>query len=261
MVLEVAVNADVLELTLDRPDAMNSFTVDLHEELARALKEARRPAVRAVLITGAGRAFSAGQDLAEAQGSETGPGTRLQRYYNPNILAIRTLDKPVIAALNGVAAGAGVALALACGLRIASEKASFVPAFIAIGLIPDSGTSWFATRLLGEARAFEWLTSNRRLNAAEALAWGLLHEVVSPDALLPRARERAAELANTPGEAVGMTKRLLRRAVTATLDEQLEFERQMQQAASEQPAYAERIASFLAKQSGGGAANSPAAGA
>jgi 2-(1,2-epoxy-1,2-dihydrophenyl)acetyl-CoA isomerase len=125
-----------------------------------------------------------------------------------------------------------------------------VPAFIAIGLIPDSGTSWFATRILGEARAFEWLTSNRRLNAAEALDWGLVHEVVEPDALLTRARERAVELANTPGEAAGLTKRLLHRAVTATLDEHLELERQVQQAASEQPAYAERVSAFLAKQSG-----------
>jgi 2-(1,2-epoxy-1,2-dihydrophenyl)acetyl-CoA isomerase len=249
VVLEVALNAGVLELTLDRPDAMNSFTVELHQELARALKDARNPEVRAILVTGAGRAFSAGQDLAEAQGSETGPGERLQRFYHPNILAIRSLEKPVTAAVNGVAAGAGLALALACDLRVASEKASFVPAFIAIGLIPDSGTSWFTTRLLGEAKAFEWLTSNRRLSAAEALEWGLIHEVVSPDALLERARERAAALAAAPGEAVGMTKSLLRRAVTSTLDEQLELERQMQQAASEHPAYAESIASFLTKQS------------
>jgi 2-(1,2-epoxy-1,2-dihydrophenyl)acetyl-CoA isomerase len=250
MALEVARDGGVLELTLDRPDAMNSFTVELHEELTRALEDARKPEVRVVVITGAGRAFSAGQDLAEAHGSATGPGERLRRFYNPNILAIRSLDKPVIAAVNGVAAGAGVALALACDLRIASEKASFVPAFIAIGLIPDSGTSWFATRLLGEARAFEWLTSNRRLTAAEALDWGLVHEVVSPDALLTRARERAVELANTPGEAAGLTKRLLHRAVTATLDDQLESERHVQQAASEQPAYAERVSAFLAKQPG-----------
>jgi 2-(1,2-epoxy-1,2-dihydrophenyl)acetyl-CoA isomerase len=250
MVLEVARDGGVLELTLNRPDAMNSFTVEMHGELARALEDARHPDVRAVVITGAARAFSAGQDLAEAQGSATGPGERLRRFYNPNILAIRALEKPVIAALNGVAAGAGVALALACDLRIASEKASFVPAFVAIGLIPDSGTSWFATRILGEARAFEWLTSNRRLSAAEALEWGLVHEVVAPDALLARARERAAELANTPGEAAGLTKRLLHRAVTATLEEQLELEREVQQAASEQPAYTERVNAFLAKQSG-----------
>jgi len=248
MVLEVKRDGHVLELTLDRPDAMNAFTADLHNELAKALKDARGPDVRAVIVTGAGRAFTAGQDLEEAQNSDTGPGERLRRFYNPNVRAIHAIEKPVIAAINGVAAGAGVGLALACDLRIASEKASFVPAFVSIGLIPDSGTSWFTTRILGEGRAFEWLTSNRRLKAAEALAWGLVHEVVGPDSLMARAREHAAELASKPGEAVGMTKRLLRQAVTGTLDEQLELERQLQQAASEHPAYAERVAAFLSKQ-------------
>jgi len=248
MVLEVKRDGDVLELTLDRPDAMNAFTVDLHNELAKALKDARRPDVRAVILTGAGRAFTAGQDLEEAQGSDTEPGQRLQRFYNPNIRAIQALDKPVIAAVNGVAAGAGVGLALACDLRIASEKASFVPAFVSIGLIPDSGTSWFTARILGQGRAFEWLTSNRKLKALEALEWGLVHEVVALDSLMARTRARAAELASRPGEAVGMTKRLLRQAVTGTLDEQLELERQLQQAASEHPAYAERVTAFLTKQ-------------
>jgi 2-(1,2-epoxy-1,2-dihydrophenyl)acetyl-CoA isomerase len=248
MGLEVTRDGNVLELTLDRPDAMNAFTVDLHKELATALKDARAPDVRAVILTGAGRAFTAGQDLEEAQGSEIEPGERLQRFYNPNIRAIQALEKPVIAAINGVAAGAGVGLALACDLRIASEKASFVPAFVSIGLIPDSGTSWFTTRILGEARAFEWLTSNRRLKASEALEWGLVHEAVAPDDLLPRARERAANLASTPGEAAGMTKRLLHQALTDTLDEQLELERQLQQVASEHPAYAESVAAFLTKQ-------------
>jgi 2-(1,2-epoxy-1,2-dihydrophenyl)acetyl-CoA isomerase len=141
-----------------------------------------------------------------------------------------------------------VGLALACDIRVASERAKFVPAFVAIGLIPDSGTSFFAEQILGYARAFEWLTSNRRLDADEALAWGLVHEVVPPDALADRARERAHELAAAPGDAVGMTKRLLDRAGTAGLHEQLELERQLQQAASEHPAYAERVADFLSKQ-------------
>ncbi len=252
MGLTAELTAGVLELTLNRSEALNSFTAELHQELAQALKDARKPEVRAVIVTGTGRAFSAGQDLAEAQRSDIGPGERLKRYYNPNILALRALEKPVVAALNGITAGAGIALALACDLRIASEKASFMPAFIGIGLIPDSGTSWFATRILGEARAFDWLTSNRRLSATAAFEWGLIQEVVSPDALLPRARERAIQLANTPGEAAGMTKRLLSRAVTASLSEQLEMESELQQVASENPAYAERIASFLAKQPASG---------
>src|SRR4051794_9980958 len=248
MVLDVANDDGVLELTLDRSEALNAFTVELHGELRAALETARGPEVRAVVITGAGRAFSAGQDLEETRTQEMGPGERLRTYYNPNIMALRTLEKPVIAAVNGVAAGAGVGLALACDVRVASERAKFVPAFVAIGLIPDSGTSFFAAQILGYARAFEWLTSNRRLDAEEALAWGLVHEVVAPEAVVERARERARELAAAPGEAIGMTKRLLAGAATAELDEQLALESQLQQAASEHPAYAERVAEFLAKQ-------------
>lgn len=253
MVLEVTREDGVIQLTLNRPDALNTFTVEMHKELAGALKDARKSDVRGVVITGAGRAFSAGQDLAEAQDSETGPGERLGRYYNPNIRALRSLEKPVVAAVNGVAAGAGVSLALACDLRIASEQASFVPAFIAIGLVPDSGLSWMATRLLGQARTFDWLTSNRRIGAEEARSWGLLHEVVPADETVSRAHERARQLGALPGDAVGQTKRLLANALTTTLEEQLELERQMQQAASEHPAYAESIGAFLEKQSARGA--------
>jgi 2-(1,2-epoxy-1,2-dihydrophenyl)acetyl-CoA isomerase len=248
VVLEVAQSDGLLELTLARPDALNSFTVELHEELATALKQARRDEVRALVITGAGRAFSAGQDLEETQTQEITPGERLRRFYNPNIRSIVELPKPVIAAVNGVAAGAGVSLALACDLRIASAKASFVPAFASIGLIPDSGMSWLAARLVGYSRAFDWITSNRKLSAAEALEWGLVNEVVEPAAVLERARQRAEELAGQPGNAVAMTKRLLRSALEVSLGEQLELERQLQQAASEHPVYAERVAAFLAKQ-------------
>jgi 2-(1,2-epoxy-1,2-dihydrophenyl)acetyl-CoA isomerase len=248
VVLEVTRSDAVLELTLNRPEALNACTAEMHRELAAALKDARDPAVRAVILTGAGRAFSAGQDLAEAQSSTTGPGERLRQFYNPNIRALRALEKPVVAAVNGVAAGAGAALALACDVRIASRKASFVPAFIAIGLIPDSGLSWTAARLLGESRAFDWLTSNRRLGAETALDWGLVSEVVEPEHTLPKARERALSLAATPGAAAAMTKRLIMGAATTTLDDQLELERQLQQACSEDPAYQASIAAFLAKQ-------------
>jgi 2-(1,2-epoxy-1,2-dihydrophenyl)acetyl-CoA isomerase len=248
MVVDVVNEEGVLEITLQRPDALNAFTVELHGALKAALKDARKPDVRAVVVTGAGRAFSAGQDLEEAMTQDVGPGELLRTHYNPNILALRGLEKPVVAAVNGVAAGAGIGLALACDLRIASERAKFVPAFVAIGLVPDSGTSFFAAQILGYARAFEWLTSNRRLVAGEALTWGLVHEVVAPDAVVDRARERARELAAAPGDAVGMTKRLLDRATTAQLRDHLDFESQLQQAASENPAYAEQVGEFLSKQ-------------
>lgn len=248
--LEIHERDAVLVLTLNRPESLNAFTVELHEQLRAALDDARRPEVRAVVVTGAGRAFCAGQDLEETQRQPTTSlSERLATSYNPTILALRALDKPVIAAVNGVAAGAGLSLALACDIRVASDAASFVPAFIAIGLVPDSGASWFAPQLVGYARAFEWLTSNRRLSAAEALEWGVVNEVTSAGDVLARAHERAAALAAQPGTGVGMTKRLLARAQDAALRDQLELERECQQAASEHPDHAERVAAFLAKQS------------
>jgi 2-(1,2-epoxy-1,2-dihydrophenyl)acetyl-CoA isomerase len=257
VVLEVVEHTGVLELTLARPEALNAFTVEMHEQLAAALKRARADEIRAVVVTGAGRAFSAGQDLDEVRTSDLTPGARLQRHYNPNIRALVALEKPVIAAVNGVAAGAGASLALACDIRIASAKASFVPAFVAIGLVPDTGMTWFAVKQLGYARALQWVTTNRRLGAAEAYEWGLVNEVVEPETVLDRARELASELAAQPGEAVAMTKRLLRRALTSTLEEQLELERQLQQVASEHPAYAESVAAFLNKQPAQPARSSP----
>jgi 2-(1,2-epoxy-1,2-dihydrophenyl)acetyl-CoA isomerase len=154
----------------------------------------------------------------------------------------------VIAAVNGAAAGAGMSLACACDLRIAADSATFVPAFINIGLIPDSGGSYFVTRILGPARAFEWLASGRRLTAAEAHAWGLVSEVVEAEALAARAAELAAQLAELPTRGVGMTKRLLDHAVTATLDEQLEREAQLQAAATQTEDFKEGVAAFLEKR-------------
>jgi 2-(1,2-epoxy-1,2-dihydrophenyl)acetyl-CoA isomerase len=247
MALDAERRDGVLEITLSRPEAMNAFTVDMHSELAAALKEAATPDVRAVLITGAGRAFCAGQDLQETLTQDLTPGDRLEQCYIPNMRALAALEKPVVAALNGVAAGAGVGLALACDVRIASERASFVPAFIAIGLVPDNGTSWYAVRSLGYARAFDWLTSNRKLGASEAHELGLVSEVVAPDELLERARTRAIELAERPGLGVGLTKRLLSAAGGASLQEQLDAERRAQQTASEHPAYREQVEAFLTK--------------
>jgi 2-(1,2-epoxy-1,2-dihydrophenyl)acetyl-CoA isomerase len=249
-VAEVEISRDgaVQTITLNRPDVLNAFNAALHEALAAALKEARDPAVRAVVITGAGRGFCVGQDLTEFREAPGDIGERLRARYHPNVLAIRNLEKPVIAAVNGAAAGAGLSFACACDLRLAAESAVFVPAFINIGLVPDSGGTFFVRRLLGYARAFEWLSSGRRLSAAEALGWGLVSEVVADDSLAGRATELAAELAALPTLAIGMTKRLLDHAETATLERQLEREAQLQAAATQSEDFREGVAAFLEKR-------------
>ena len=246
--VETTRDGAVLTITLNRPDVLNAFNSDLHRGLAGALKDARDGGVRAVVITGAGRGFCVGQDLTEFREAPGDIGSRLRGTYHPNIRAIRALEKPVIAAVNGAAAGAGMSLACACDLRIAADSATFVPAFINIGLIPDSGGSYFVTRILGPARAFEWLASGRRLTAAEAHAWGLVSEVVEAEALRARAAELAGQLAELPTRGVGMTKRLLDHAVTATLDEQLEREAQLQSAATQTEDFREGVAAFLEKR-------------
>src|SRR3989440_9806107 len=176
--VETTRDGAVMTITLNRPDVLNAFTAEMHREFVGAFKEAREPEVRAVVLTGAGRGFCVGQDLNEFKEAARDIAGRLRRHYHPTVLAVRQLEKPVIAAVNGPAAGAGLSLACACDLRIAADDASFVPAFVGIGLIPDSGGSYFLPRLLGYARAFEWMTSNRKLTAAEAHAWGLVSEVV-----------------------------------------------------------------------------------
>ncbi|HMI29551.1 MAG TPA: enoyl-CoA hydratase-related protein, partial [Gaiellaceae bacterium] len=202
----------------------------------------------AVVITGAGRGFCVGQDLTEFREAPGDIGSRLRQSYHPNILAIRALEKPVIAAVNGAAAGAGMSLACACDLRIAADSASFIPAFINIGLIPDSGGSYFVTRILGPARAFEWLTSGKKLTAAEAHTWGLVSEVVEAGALASRAAELAAQLADMPTRGIGMTKRLLDHADNASLEDQLEREAQLQSAATQTEDFREGVAAFLEKR-------------
>ncbi len=246
--VEVGRDEAVLTITLNRPDVLNAFNRAMHERLASALKEARAADVRAVVVTGAGRGFCVGQDLSEFRDDTGDIGGRLRGLYAPNVLALRALEKPVIAAVNGPAAGAGLSLACACDIRIASDEASFVPAFINIGLIPDSGGSFFVSHLLGYARAFEWMASGRRLSAAEAHGWGLVAEVVEHDGLTARAQELAARLAAMPTRGVGMTKRLLDNARTATLEEQLEREAQLQTAATSTEDFREGVAAFLEKR-------------
>ena len=245
--VEITRDGAVQTITLNRPDVLNAFNRALHAGLQDALKAARDDEVRAVVITGAGRGFCAGQDLSEFQQM---PSIRdsLEQTYHPNIRAIRSLEKPVIAAVNGACAGAGLSLACACDIRIAADNAAFVPGFIGIGLVPDSGGTFFIHRLLGAPRAFEWMTSNRRLTAAEAHAWGLVSEVVEAEALPGRASELAATYAAKPTRAVGMTKRLFDNADTATLEEQLALEGQLQAAATQTEDFREGVAAFGEKR-------------
>jgi 2-(1,2-epoxy-1,2-dihydrophenyl)acetyl-CoA isomerase len=245
--VEVARDGAVQTITLNRPDVLNAFNRALHKALRDALKEARDPEVRAVVLTGAGRGFSAGQDLKEF-GEAGDVRDALRESYHPNVLAIRALEKPVIAAVNGVCAGAGLSLACVCDLRIAADDASFVPGFIGIGLVPDAGGTYFLHRLLGAARAFEWMSSNRRLTAAEAHAWGVVSEVVKADALQARAAELAATYAALPTRGIGMTKRLFDHADNATLEEQLEMEAQLQAAATQTGDFREGVTAFLEKR-------------
>ena len=238
----------VLTVTLNRPDVLNAFTGSMHAAFREALREARDREVRAVVVTGAGRGFCVGQDLNEFRDEAGDVGARLRSTYNPNVVALRSLEKPVIAAVNGAAAGAGMSLACACDVRIASEAASFVPAFVSIGLVPDTGGSYFVAEILGYARAFEWLTSGRKLGAVEALEWGLVSEVVPADGLADRVGEVASRYAAMPTLGIGMTKRLLQAAPRRTLAEQLEWEADLQAAATRSDDFREGVSAFLEKR-------------
>jgi 2-(1,2-epoxy-1,2-dihydrophenyl)acetyl-CoA isomerase len=246
--VEVTRDGAALTLTLNRPDALNAFTMAVHRGLAAGLKEARDPEVRAVVITGSGRGFCAGQDLREFDEHPGSTGDMLRATYHPNVLAIRALEKPVIAAVNGPCAGAGVSLACACDIRIAAESAGFIPGFVGIGLVPDAGGSFFIGRLLGQARAFEWMTSNRKLSAQEALQWGLVSAVVPDDELAASTAELAAGYAAAPTKAVAMTKRLFERAQLGTLEDQLELEAQLQTVATGSDDFLEGVTAFREKR-------------
>jgi 2-(1,2-epoxy-1,2-dihydrophenyl)acetyl-CoA isomerase len=204
--VETSRDGAVLTITLNRPDVLNALNGAAHVALRDALVRAADPEIRAVVITGAGRGFCVGQDLQEFKGGARDVADRLREQFNKHVLAIRALEKPVLAVVNGPAAGAGLSLALACDVRIAADEAAFVPAFVGIGLAPDTGATFSARRLLGTARAFEWLTTGRRLTAAEALQWGIVSEVVPAAELAARAAEIADLFAAMPTRAVWETK-------------------------------------------------------
>jgi 2-(1,2-epoxy-1,2-dihydrophenyl)acetyl-CoA isomerase len=257
--VEVTQDAGVLTITLNRPDVLNALNRAVHQGVHDGLMQAKADdAVRAVVITGAGRGFCVGQDLQEFSAGAGDVAANLRENYHRNVLAIRALEKPVIAAVNGAAAGAGMSLALACDIRIAARSASFVPAFIKIGLVPDSGGTWLVRRLLGTARAFEWLTTGRRLAADEAREWGLVSEVVDDAELPERMHEVAALFAAMPTRAVWQTKRLLDAAETSTFAEQLELEATTQAELTRTPDFTEGVQAFLDKREAGFTGAAPA---
>jgi 2-(1,2-epoxy-1,2-dihydrophenyl)acetyl-CoA isomerase len=246
--VETQMDGGVLTITLNRPEVLNAFNGPMHAALKGALEDAGDPEVRAVVLTGAGRGFCVGQDLNEFKEAAGDIGERLRSTFNPNVRALRALEKPVIAAVNGPAAGAGLSLACACDLRLAAASASFVPAFVNIALVPDTGATYFVARLLGYPRAFEWLCSGRSLSAADAHAWGLVAEVVGDGRLATRAADVAATLAALPTRAIGLTKRLLEQATLSSLEDQLELEADLQAEAARSDDFQEGVAAFLEKR-------------
>jgi 2-(1,2-epoxy-1,2-dihydrophenyl)acetyl-CoA isomerase len=248
--LRIEVDGAVATVILDRPDALNALTVPLKEELRAAFEGfATDGAVRAVVLTGAGRAFCAGQDLRERLEPGALPlADEIRARYNPLIRAMRGLPKPIVAAVNGVAAGAGAALAFACDIRLAAEGASFVLAFGRVGLIPDSGATWLLPRLVGTAKATELALLNEPLAAADAERFGLVARVVPADRLVTEAQAVAARLAEGPPRAIALTKRALDLGWDADLETQLETEADFQGEAGATADHAEGIAAFLERR-------------
>src|SRR4051812_3433331 len=252
--IAVASAEGVATITLNRPDALNAFPPQLHRELADALKQAERDAaVRALVITGAGRAFRAGQDLKALGeipplGESMGLDRLLRSTYNPLILRLRSIEKPIIAAVNGVAAGAGFSLALACDLRVAADSATFTLAFNRIGLVPDSGAMYFLPQLIGVGRALELAWTSRSLSAQDALAPGLVTRVVPRDSVLAGAQALAAARARGAGKALGLTKRGMSRGLTADLETMLDYEADLQEVASRTTDFREGVAAFKEKR-------------
>jgi 2-(1,2-epoxy-1,2-dihydrophenyl)acetyl-CoA isomerase len=244
----VARDGAVLRITLNRPDVLNALDEAMHRGLAEALEQAAAPDIRAVVVTGAGRAFCVGQDVSQFPRDADAVGELLRRWFNPAISAIRSLEKPVIAAVNGPAAGAGLALAMACDLRLAGASASLIPAFLGIGLVPDSGLSQTLPQLIGPARAFEWLVSGRRVAAAEAAELGLVNRVVEDERLADEAAALSGQLASGPTRAIAMTKALIEQGAHRSFAEQLEQEAAMQARAAAGADFEEGVAAFLEKR-------------
>ena len=247
--IDFKVEAGVARLTLNRPDRLNSFTVRMHEEVGAAL--ASLDEARCLILTGAGRGFCAGQDLGDravAPGEAVDLGHSVETYYNPLIRRLVSLPMPVIARVNGVAAGAGANIALACDIVIAAKSASFIQAFARIGLIPDSGGTYFLPRLVGEARAMGLAMLGDKLAAEDAAAWGLIWRAVDDAAFAAEVDALAQKLAAAPTRALAAIKDTLRASARNTLEAQLDVERDVQRELGTSADYREGVAAFLAKR-------------
>ena len=248
----VALEEGVLRLTLNRPDKLNSFNEEMHLALRAGFERAHADAdVRAVLLTGSGRGFCAGQDLGDRDPRKGGVpdlGATLETFYNPTLRLIRSLAKPVVCAVNGVAAGAGANIAFACDIVLAAETAKFIQAFSKIGLVPDAGGSWSLARILGEPRAKALALTAEPIDAATAAAWGLIWKAVPAAELMEAAGGLAARLAAGPTTGLGLTKLLIQGAATASFDDQLDAERDAQRQAGRTADYAEGVTAFLEKR-------------
>ncbi|WP_310991401.1 enoyl-CoA hydratase-related protein [Aequorivita marina] len=238
-------------LTLNRPEVFNSFNREMALLLQNELDAAEKNSeVRAIVITGSGKAFCAGQDLKEVTSPELNPGFKkiLEEHYNPIISRIRKIEKPVIAAINGVAAGAGANIALACDIVIASEKASFIQAFSKIGLVPDSAGTFFLPRLVGYQKAAALMMLGDKVSAEEAERLGMIYKVVAADSFSEEINKVAITLANMPTKALGFTKRLLNQSLQNSLEEQLNLESKLQIEAAQSEDYAEGVDAFVNKR-------------
>lgn len=247
---EIANN--VARLTLNRPDRLNSFTVQMHEEVSRALNEVEKSGARVLVLTGAGRGFCAGQDLSDRAVAPGGEGVdlgeSLEQRYNPLIRRITSLNLPVICAVNGVAAGAGANIALACDVVIAAKSAKFIQSFANIGLIPDSGGTWTLPRVAGQARAMGLALTAEPLTAERAEAWGMIWKCVDDDKLGAEVDALAAKFAAAPTKGLATTKKLIREGATRTFAEQLDVERDAQRMLGRTSDYREGVAAFTEKR-------------
>ncbi len=242
----------IARLTLNRPDKLNSFNVAMHLEVREAIAAAARPEVRVLVLTGAGKGFCAGQDLSDRQ---TAPGAAppdlgetIATYYAPLVRSLHALDKPVIAAVNGVAAGAGCNVALACDLVIAKRSASFIQPFCKLGLVPDAGGTWMLPRLVGHARAVGLAMLGDKLSAEQAADWGLIWKCVDDAGFAAEVDALAAQLATAPTRGLARSKQALRASWSHTLDQQLDLERDLQQELGRSADYAEGVSAFMNKR-------------